>query len=270
MGSPKIVTFSSLKGGSSKTTDVISIAEDLADKGHKVLLIDKDHQCNLTHFYGVYEQEGTIAEVYDVDGGDEVKVLNVAPNIDLIAGSMILDEYERRLETDNKKNMMFYLWLRKNAQKINFGQYGYVIIDCHPDFGIATRNAIAVSHEVITPVVPGDFSIEGITSVKVRLANYREDEIDYTTLETRITAKHHFLPCMIANDEPSKLLLERLSKEDNVIQGVIPYKVLFKKISKDDTIIDMMKRMGDWQKHKEFFDTFKKTLEQVEKVIDEA
>ena len=166
--------------------------------------------------------------------------------------------------------MMFYLWLRKNAQKINFGQYSYVIIDCHPDFGIATRNAIAVSHEVITPVVPGDFSIEGITSVKVRLANYREDEIDYTTLETRITAKHHFLPCMIANDEPSKLLLERLSKEDNVIQGVIPYKVLFKKISKDDTIIDMMKRMGDWQKHKEFFDTFKKTLEQVEKVIDEA
>ena len=55
-----------------------------------------------------------------------------------------------------------------------------------------------------------------------------------------------------------------------MIQGVIPYKVLFKKISKDDTIIDMMKRMGDWQKHKEFFDTFKKTLEQVEKVIDEA
>ena len=43
MGSPKIVTFSSLKGGSSKTTDVISIAEDLADKGTiKFLLIDKD------------------------------------------------------------------------------------------------------------------------------------------------------------------------------------------------------------------------------------
>ena len=44
----KIITFAAIKGGVGKTTLTFNYGEWLAKKGHKVLLIDLDHQCNLT------------------------------------------------------------------------------------------------------------------------------------------------------------------------------------------------------------------------------
>ena len=101
----KIIAFISLKGGVAKTTDLLMMATELASKGYKVLIADKDHQCNLTHYFGIYPQKGTIANVYT---GGEVDIVSVAPNIDLIPGSMRLDEIERQLETNPNKNVFFY------------------------------------------------------------------------------------------------------------------------------------------------------------------
>ncbi|ENI8662115.1 ParA family protein [Listeria monocytogenes] len=270
MVKPKIVTFATSKGGSIKTTATITVAEDLAKQNKKVLLWDKDEQCNLTHFYDVYEDEGTVAEVYKDEKNGEVKVINVAPNIDLIAGSMILDEYESKLVNDKQQDLKFYTWLQNNAGKVDFGKYDYILIDCHPDFGIATRNAIVVSHVVITPVVPGDFSIEGVTSFKIRFEKFKEQTVDKTTKETLVTAKHYFLPSKIARNRSSRKLQEFLDTEENTIKGVVPYKVLFEEMNKDNTIIDMMEKMGKWKSQKKFFDTLRNTLDQVEKLIDEA
>ncbi|RNB37236.1 ParA family protein, partial [Staphylococcus aureus] len=36
-------------------------------------------------------------------------------------------------------------------EEYNIGQYDYIIIDTHPDFSTSTRNAIVVSHKVISP-----------------------------------------------------------------------------------------------------------------------
>ena len=41
-------------------------------------------------------------------------------------------------------------------------------------------------------------------------------------------------------------------------------------MNKDNTIIDMMEKMGKWKSQKKFFDTLRNTLDQVEKLIDEA
>src|SRR3954469_10545580 len=40
-----ILLFVNLKGGVAKTTNAVAVAECLADSGHRVLLIDADHQC---------------------------------------------------------------------------------------------------------------------------------------------------------------------------------------------------------------------------------
>ena len=47
----KIITFSAIKGGVGKTTITFNYAEWLSKKGKNVLLIDLDHQCNLTNIY---------------------------------------------------------------------------------------------------------------------------------------------------------------------------------------------------------------------------
>ena len=102
----KLISFVAIKGGVGKTTLALLTGQYLAQKGNKVLL---DHQSNLTHFYDVYEDTSTVANVFA--GSDDVAILSVAPNIDLIAGSMKLDESERKLETDPNQNMYLYDWL---------------------------------------------------------------------------------------------------------------------------------------------------------------
>lgn len=47
----KIITFTAIKGGVGKTTLTFNYASWLAKHDKKVLLIDLDHQCNLTTLF---------------------------------------------------------------------------------------------------------------------------------------------------------------------------------------------------------------------------
>jgi hypothetical protein len=48
---PVIISSINPKGGVGKTTNTINIADALASRGHRVLLIDADPQCSLTRFF---------------------------------------------------------------------------------------------------------------------------------------------------------------------------------------------------------------------------
>ena len=113
----KLLSFVALKGGVGKTTDGLCTGQGFAKKGKRVLFVDFDHQCNLSHYYDVYKDSGTVANIFTKSG--EVEIVNVAPNIDLIPGSMRLDEAERQLETNPNKNMVLYDWLDLNVEKMN-------------------------------------------------------------------------------------------------------------------------------------------------------
>ena len=255
----KIITFAAIKGGAGKTTALLMMAAELAEQGYKVLAADEDHQCNLTHYFNIYPTKGTIANVYM---GGEVDIISVAPNIDLIPGFMRLDEIERQLETDPNKNVYFYDWLDANYQAMNLDEYDYLLIDCRPDFGTATKNAIAVSHAVICPVIPSDFSEEGKENLKLRLEAYRKEEIVRPSRESLITAKLFFLPNMISSKIKSKELMAGLAEEDNVLSP-IPQKELFNQTTKDNTIIDMKNNPRIYKKHQAFFDVLQNSLDSI-------
>ena len=260
----KLISFSAIKGGVGKTTMALLFAQYLDSEGQKVLLMDKDHQCNLSHYYDVYEDTGTVANIYTGQG--DVAVANVAPNIDLIPGSMHLDKAERLLETDPNQNMKLYDWLDEHYEALNLEQYDFIILDCRPDFGIVTRNAIAVSHAIISPIIPNEFSKEAKDNLEIRMANYRKTEIVRPSKESLITAKLFFLANKIAhNTKASKELLEELKTDESVI-GQIAQKELFNRSTKDETIIDMANN-PEYGNHRAFFEETFETLSQVIKQI---
>lgn len=264
----KLISFVVIKGGVGKTTLALLTGQYLAQKGNKVLFIDLDHQSNLTHFYDVYKDQKTVANIFA--GSDDVSILSVAPNIDLIAGSMKLDEAERKLETNSNKNMFLYDWLGDNLKEKNLDQYDYVILDCRPDFGIATRNAIAVSHTIFSPIIPSDFAFEAKENLEVRLEQYRKTEITRPSRESLITAQLYFLPNMIKhNTAKSKELLEAL-KDDKSVVGLIPQKELFNRATKEKTVIDMMLDPTLKREHKTFFSGLTDTLNQIQELTDKA
>lgn len=262
----KLMSFVAIKGGVGKTTLALLNGQYLASRGYKVLFIDLDHQCNLTHFYDVYEDSETVGNIFM--GSGDVNILGVAPNIDLIAGSMRLDEVERRLETNSNKNMFLYDWLEKNLESKKLDQYDYVILDCRPDFGIATRNAIAVSHVLYSPIIPSDFAFEGKDNLEIRLEQYREEEIIRPSRESLITAKLYFLPNMIKHNTSKSKELMSVLKDDEFAIGSIPQKELFNRATKDETIIHMMSNPVLMREHKSFFSILEKNLQQLQHVID--
>lgn len=190
----KIITFAAIKGGVGKTTLTFNYGEWLARKGHKVLFIDLDHQCNLTQCYNIYESKNTIANAFK--GGD-VDIKQLKENISLIPGSVQLDTVERDLENSDKKNMLLYLWLEDNYEKKKLDQFDYILIDCRPDFATATKNAVAVSHAIISPLTPSEFGYNAKFNLSTRLEAFRKDVIDYRTRESYITAELYFLANMI-------------------------------------------------------------------------
>lgn len=264
----KLVSFVAIKGGVGKTTLALLTGQYLAQKGNKVLFIDLDHQCNLTHFYDVYQDSQTVSNIFT--GSGDVSILSIARKIDLIPGSMRLDEAERKLETNPNQNMFLYDWLDDHYESKNLDQYDYVIMDCRPDFGIATRNAIAVSHTVFSPIIPSDFAFEAKENLEIRLEQYRKTEIVRPSRESLITAKLYFLPNMIKhNTAKSKELLAALQTDEDVLKP-IPQKELFNRATKENTLMDMMADAAIRSSNKEFFTKLEETLDQVEAIVKQS
>ena len=93
------------------------------------------------------------------------------------------------MSTTDGKDMQLYMWLDDYYEEYNIGQYDYIIIDTHPDFSTSTRNAIVVSHKVISPNKPSGFSDDSNANISYRINKLKKDLIDFRTRESYVTAK---------------------------------------------------------------------------------
>lgn len=263
----RIITLAAIKGGVGKTTITYNFGEWLAQHGSKVLLIDLDHQCNLSQTYNVYETEGTVGNIFKLDHAAPVKIQHVKPNIDLIAGDMNLDDLQENIENRTDKNMMLYLWLAKNMQQYSLKQYDYCLIDTHPDFSTATKNAVIVSHDVISPITPSEHGYNAKWNLKIRFDDFKKEAIDYKTMDSLVTAKLYFLANMVRKQtRSSKTLLNKIKEDHESIIGILPEKELFNRSTLDKRpISEMEKQTAIFNKNKDFFHQVDQTFTNLKK-----
>ena len=184
----KITSFAKIKGGVGATTIAYNYGEWLANKGYKVLFIDFDHQCNLTQTYNVFENDGTVANIFN--GKGEVNILPVKENIDLIAGYIRLDNLEKELETKSYKDMLLYMWFEDNYDSKGLEKYDYIIIDCAPSLGLITINALTAADSVIIPIQCEYFALEGLGKLLNTIKNVQKihnKDLDIEKSEIRRT-----------------------------------------------------------------------------------
>lgn len=276
----KILSVVGIKGGIGKSTFVKNIISRLKTRlllnnsSKKILVIDLDHQCNLTQSYGIYESEGTVVNIFKRN--DEVSIIHVDDKVDIIPGAMNLDIIESELETKTFKDMLMYMWLEKNYDKIDGDQYEYVIIDCRPDFSIATRNAIAISHMLVSPIIPSQYSLDARDNLETRLRLYSEENVDFKTGESNIDADLYFVGNMIKhNTATSKSLLSELEGDDRVL-GWIPHKELFNRatmISDENgvqpSVYDLIET-GAYDVKQEFVEHLNEVFDNVIDVLDKS
>lgn len=260
----KILSFVGIKGGIGKTTLSYNYGEWLAKKGNKILFIDLDHQSNLSQTYDIYDQVGTVGVIFT--GNGQVKIHHVGKNIDLIAGDMHLDDIETSIENNTSKNMLLYMWLSDNYESLNLNQYDFIIIDCHPDFSTATKNAIVVSHDILSPLTPSEYGYNAKFNLQERIDEFKKEAIDFATRKSYVTANLWFIANMIKHNTSSShdlmnSLEDERKKGDNSCIAVIPEKELFNRSTLDrESIAKMAADPSIYNRQKNFFDTIDKTF----------
>ncbi len=175
------------KGGCGKTTTVTSLAGCLAVEGHRVLVIDMDPQAHATLGLGV-DPEELDENLYEVLSEDEESaarldevIVNASDNLDVAPSGVILSALEQKLSAEGARGRTNRLAraLEKMEQT-----YDFALVDCPPNVGILTFNALRAAEEVIIPLETSYFAMHGVGKL-LETIGLLEDRIGHT-LKIRI------------------------------------------------------------------------------------
>lgn len=163
----KIISFTNQKGGVAKTTSAYNIAVLKAIAGKRVLMIDLDPQSSLTILCNFMpaKTEFSVCNLFDgktdpIDCGYLVKTTGLE-NLYIVPSDIELAEVEQNITGRTAREKIL-----KKVLKYFEEYFDYIFIDCPPQLGILTTNAIVVADKVITPAKVKYLSYRSIRSLK--------------------------------------------------------------------------------------------------------
>ena len=152
------------KGGVAKTTTSVNLSAALARSGKSVCVIDLDPQGHASFHLGLDAAPGS-RTVYDVFAEqctvDDTRQL-VAENLSVIPANIDLTAVE--VELSNTPGREFILRDALNHWKQQ-NRFDYVIMDCPPSLGVLTINALCAVTEVLIPLQPHFFALQGLSKL---------------------------------------------------------------------------------------------------------
>jgi len=152
------------KGGCGKTITSINLSAFLAREQRRVLLVDMDPQGHAT--LGLLAEAGSPARtMYDLflqrAAGQPAAlrdvIRTVRENLDVAPADILLSAIPDTLAgLAGRENIL------SEAIAGVRGSYDYVVVDCPPNVGLLTFNALKACSEAIVPMDPSFFSLHGI------------------------------------------------------------------------------------------------------------
>jgi chromosome partitioning protein len=167
----KTIAIFNQKGGVGKTTTNVNLSASIAEKGHRVLVIDIDPQGNSTSGFGL-QKDQFAQNIYDViineEALEKVIVKTEFENIDIIPSSGKLSGAEIELAQGENRE------LRLKEALADF-DYDYIFIDCPPSLGLLTINALSAVDSVLIPIQCEYYALEGTSQLMNTLELVREN-----------------------------------------------------------------------------------------------
>jgi cellulose biosynthesis protein BcsQ len=199
----KTIAFFNNKGGVGKTSLVYHLAWMYADRGIRTLAVDLDPQANLTAMFldedtleGLWPDDehpntvyGAIRPILRGVGDIAVpEVQRVHPNLGLVAGDLGLSRFEDKLSDawprcHNRDESAFRTMTAFHRLIHEGAAWGaeLVLVDVGPNLGAINRSALIASDQVVLPLAPDLFSLQGLKNLGPTLREWRQIWSDLLT-----------------------------------------------------------------------------------------
>lgn len=156
MTNADVIAVANLRAGAGKTSLTLSLGTTLAERGHRVLLVDLDPQASLTVACGV--EDAADANLSQVMGNtipgrvgmwDILKEIVPGNYIFLAPSDISLAHSEYGLNA--RMGREYVLRQRLNGLRSNFD---YVLLDCPSSLGLLTLNGLGAANTMLIPTQP--------------------------------------------------------------------------------------------------------------------
>lgn len=210
----KIIALANQKGGVSKTTSTYNLAYLKAKEGKNVLMVDLDPQSSLTILCGIMPGEKRYCICDLMQGQDPFDCGYPVEKSGLNNLYIIPSDIEFAV---TEKELVFKMSREKILKKqlaLFEGEFDYIFIDCPPQLGILTTNALVAATDVIIPSKPEYLDYRGVRALKNTIKTVQEEfnpELKFLGFIISLFEKK-------INDH--KDLVEQFSKEGPII-GIV-------------------------------------------------
>lgn len=185
---PVTLSIFNLKGGVSKTTLTVNIAEGLASRGYRVLILDVDPQASCSDMLDVQADLDGLPSLYDVvrypdpeSGEGPIPIVEAVqatyfPNIDLVPGSIGLTEFEYETSLAASRGTPFYSRISDALSTIE-DAYDVILFDTPPHMSFAVIASLYASDGLLIPLSAGMLDVVSLVKF-TDLASVTLDSIE--------------------------------------------------------------------------------------------
>jgi len=155
------IAVANQKGGCGKTTTAVNLAACLAEMKRSVALIDLDPQSQATTHFRIDEQ-GVQTTVFDVMLGRQLTLdkacVPVNDKLSIVPSKLLTHDGETELLMLPRR-----LFRLRDSLETIAGTTDYAIIDCPPNLGLLTYNALLASNAVLLTVETSFLALHGVS-----------------------------------------------------------------------------------------------------------
>lgn len=214
----EIIAIANQKGGVAKTTVTHNLGVALALHGKKVLMVDLDSQASLTFCAGVKNP-------LEYDGLNVVAILDKTPKVDIhdcIHPVGATDEVRGKLyllpSIIDLAQVETVMYSRTSRERILAKalepvkkDFDYILLDCPPQLGLMTINALSAADGVLIPCKTDELSYRGLKQLEETIVDIQELVNPKLKIYGVIATLHQ---ARLSHD---KAILEKLYKEYRVV-----------------------------------------------------